>query len=89
MIHFLFRTIGHFTAMVTERSTQIGCAISSFKYNGWNAYLLACNYASTNIVNYPVYRSGAVASGCTLGRDSIYPGLCTTSEPIDPNSIQK
>jgi hypothetical protein len=87
MNHFLIRTIGHFTAMVTERSTQIGCAISSFRYNGWNAYLLACNYASNNMIGCSVYRSGAIASACTLGPDSTYPGLCKTNEPIDPNNL--
>lgn len=83
------RAIGHFTAMITERSTKIGCAISSFRLNNWNSYLLTCNYASTNMIDAPVYRSGPATSECKLGRDSVFPGLCKTNEPIDANEIKK
>jgi hypothetical protein len=88
MITIFYRTIGHFTAMVTERSTQIGCAVSFYSGSGsWKNYLMACNYASTNMRGCSVYRSGAATSGCTLGADSTYPGLCKVNEPINPNSI--
>ena len=79
--------IGHFTVMVSERTTQVGCAISNYVSEGWNWSLLACNFASTNMLNQPIYRSGATGSGCTLGRDLVYTGLCRTNEPIDPNSF--
>lgn len=88
---FLFtisRTIGHFTAMVTERSTAVGCAISSYSVSGWNnTYLMACNYASTNMRDCSVYRAGSTAIGCVSGRDSKYSGLCSIDEPIDPNKL--
>lgn len=73
--------------MVTERSTEVGCAISSFTSNGWNSFLLACNYASTNMIGCSVYRSGPAGSACTSGRDATFPGLCSANEPIDPNNI--
>lgn len=86
-----FRTIGHFTAMMTDRSTDVGCAISSYKgksgTNTFNYYLLACNYASTNILGCPVYKTGSSASSCTLGRDSTFTGLCNVNEPIDANIL--
>lgn len=81
----LCRKIGHFTAMVTDRTTQVGCEISSFRSRGYNSYLLACNYASTNIIGCSVYKSGRQAQACSLGADSRYPGLCKISEPIDAN----
>jgi hypothetical protein len=81
--------IGHFTAVVTDRTTQVGCAISIYHTNTtrWNFtnYLAACNYASTNVYGNPVYKSGAVASGCVNGPDEQLPGLCKITEPIDPN----
>lgn len=49
------RLIGHFTAMAVDRSTRIGCGLSTFKTTQnsvlYNNYLLACNYASTNILS--------------------------------------
>jgi hypothetical protein len=74
--------------MVNERSTDVGCAISSFLSANWkNNYIIACNYASTNIRGCSAYRSGKPASLCTLGKDSEFPALCKISEPIDPNKI--
>ncbi|CAO1423967.1 unnamed protein product [Diamesa hyperborea] len=79
--------IGHFTVMVSERNTQVGCAVSNYVANGRNNTLLACNYATTNMMNRIVYRTGPTASGCTLGRDTRFTGLCRTNEPINPNSF--
>ena len=79
--------IGHFTVMVSERNTQVGCALSNYVTNGRSTTLMACNYATTNIMGHPVYRTGAIGSGCTLGRDTRFTGLCRTNEPINPNSF--
>ena len=81
------QAIGHFTVMVSERNIAVGCAVSNFVANGRNNTLLACNYAANNTRDRVVYRSGPTASGCTLGRDPTYPGLCRTNEPINPNSF--
>lgn len=85
------RTIGHFTAMVTERTTQIGCAISQYETvsgsTRWRHSLMTCNFASTNMLNCPVYRSGTRAQDCTLGADPQFPGLCRANEPINPNTL--
>jgi hypothetical protein len=76
--------------MVTDRTTEIGCGISTHKTTSgswtFNNYLVACNYASTNIMSWPVYRAGSTASACEDGADPNFPGLCKTSEKIDPNS---
>ena len=79
--------IGHFTVMVSERNTQVGCAISNYESDGMYWSLMACNYATDNMIGSVVYRSGPTGSGCTLGRDPKYTGLCRTNEPIDPNSF--
>ncbi|CAO1423976.1 unnamed protein product [Diamesa hyperborea] len=79
--------IGHFTVMVSERNTQVGCALANYVSGGNNHSLLACNYATTNMRDQPIYRTGATGSGCTLGRDTRFTGLCRTNEPINPNSF--
>ena len=84
------KKIGHFTSLVCERQTQIGCAISTYKSSinnrEFNNYLMTCNYASTNMQTYPTYRSGTeTGSACKEGTDSEFPGLCKITEPIDPN----
>ena len=79
--------IGHFLNIVSERNTAVGCAISNYMFEGWNYSLFACNFATTNMLGQPVYRTGVTGSGCTLGRDTRFTGLCRTNEPIDPNSF--
>jgi hypothetical protein len=77
--------------MANDRVTRIGCGMTTYKstVNGrlWRNYLLACNYASTNIIGLPVYQSGPVADGCPDGADLQYPGLCTKTDKIDPNKL--
>lgn len=53
----------------------------------WKRSLFACNYARTNIINYPVYKKGRTASACKTGTNPNFKGLCSIKEPIDPNSI--
>jgi hypothetical protein len=75
---------------VTDRTTEVGCGVSSYYevFDGttFKTYLVACNYASTNMLTWPVYKSGPVASDCVGGADDVYPGLCKITENIDPNS---
>lgn len=85
------RTIGHFTSMITDRTTEVGCALSTFRTlsgtTRYNSYLFACNLASTNIIGYPVYKSGNKAEACINGTDSQFTGLCKTTESINPNIL--
>lgn len=76
------KTIGHFTVVVTDRATQVGCALSTYTEGIWRTSLMACNYAFTNLVGAKVYKSGETASGCTTGVNSDYPALCSVNEPI-------
>ncbi|XP_067635239.1 venom allergen-1-like [Eurosta solidaginis] len=76
--------IGHFTVMVADRNIRVGCDAATYKARATNMsnFLMACNYATTNIVNRPIYNTCATAaSGCTTGKNTNYPNLCSTSEP--------
>jgi hypothetical protein len=88
-LHLSFRNIGHFTVMVHENNTAVGCGMSTYKTisNGrsMNTYLFACNYATTNRIGCPVYNAGTKASGCPEGVDKAYPNLCKPSAKINPN----
>lgn len=72
--------IGHFTAMAQQANTAVGCAVASYVSNSLNNFLLACNYATTNIVGEPVYRRGITAAGCNTGTNVNYNGLCKVAE---------
>ncbi|XP_017052111.1 antigen 5 like allergen Cul n 1 [Drosophila ficusphila] len=78
--------IGHFTTMVNERNSRVGCAIARYTdANNVQATLLVCNYAVTNVVNNPVYRAGSAASECTTGRNPNFPNLCSSNEAYNYN----
>lgn len=79
------QAIGHYTAMVNEKMTHVGCAMSLFEDGTWRVALFACNYAFNNFLGRRVYQHGAAASQCITGRDSVFGNLCTINEPIDVN----
>lgn len=66
--------------MAQQANTAVGCAFASYVLKSQNKFLLACNYATTNIVGEPVYRRGLTAVGCNTGTNSNYDGLCTVDE---------
>lgn len=76
------KTIGHFTQIVRDLATHVGCAISRYTEGEWRSSLLTCNYAMTNILGRPIYEFGEAASGCTSGKNPYYPALCSYDEPI-------
>ncbi|XP_019893280.2 antigen 5 like allergen Cul n 1 [Musca domestica] len=78
--------IGHFTTMVGEQNIALGCAASTFTSNGVIHFLLACNYATTNIAKNPVYTGCArAASKCKAGRNPKYSNLCSRKERYNVN----
>lgn len=76
--------IGHFTMLVTDRATQVGCAIATYTNGKWKTSLMACNYSFTNLKGAKVYTSGKAASECTTGANKDYPALCSVDELIEP-----
>ncbi|XP_014101221.2 venom allergen-1 [Bactrocera oleae] len=76
-------TIGHFTVMVGQANTRVGCAVSTYSVAGRSGrtFLLACNYATTNMIGQAMYRTcSTAASGCRTGRNTAFPSLCSRSE---------
>lgn len=79
-----FRTIGHFTIVANDQNIAIGCAASNYiNEKGFDTYLVACNYATTNFEGVPVYKAcSEAASDCTSGTNPDYPALCSADEDI-------
>ena len=75
------KAIGHFTQVVNERTSHLGCAISYYYLDGKQSYFV-CNYSSANMLASPIYKSGKTASGCTYKNNPLYPGLCRTNEKL-------
>ncbi|KAH8276107.1 hypothetical protein KR044_002175, partial [Drosophila immigrans] len=77
-------TIGHFTMVAQELNVAVGCAVSNYvNERGFNTFLVACNYATTNFITNPVYRAcSSAAAECTTGSNSQYPALCSSDEEI-------
>lgn len=68
--------------MMADRNIRVGCAAATYG----NAFLIACNYATTNMVGFPIYTScSSAGSSCTTGPNPQYPNLCSASEVYDVN----
>lgn len=74
------KVIGHFTQVVVDRATHVGCAISQYTKGKNKTTLVACNYARTNMKNAKIYESGKTASGCTSGVNPQFKALCSKKE---------
>ncbi|KAL5287519.1 Ag5r.2 family protein [Megaselia abdita] len=85
-------TTGHFTVMVAELSTRVGCAaVRSSEWDAekqitWQTLTTACNYSHTNVKGHRIYTSGKATSKCTTGVNPKYQFLCSTKEKYDPNT---
>ncbi|XP_075158974.1 venom allergen-1-like [Haematobia irritans] len=80
--------IGHFTVMVADRNVRVGCAASTYSVPGqpYKGYLVACNYATTNMMDHPIYAScPKAASGCKTGTNKNFPNLCSAKEQYSVN----
>ncbi|XP_075155088.1 venom allergen-1-like [Haematobia irritans] len=85
------KTIGHFTVMVADRNVRVGCAATTYSVPGkpYKAYLVACNYATTNMIDQPIYAScPKVASGCKTGTNKNFPNLCSAKEKYAVNKFK-
>ena len=80
--------IGHFVAMIQEKSTHVGCAIARYiKENGHTEQLMACNYAYTNVLGRSAYKIGRAASECKTGVNPAYKFLCSPKEYYNVNVL--
>lgn len=76
------KKIGHFTVMVNEKTSQIGCALVKHQSNGFKYKYFVCNYSYTNFLGEAVYTPGESCSGCKAGCHRIYRGLCHEKESV-------
>ncbi|XP_055384634.1 antigen 5 like allergen Cul n 1-like [Condylostylus longicornis] len=81
--HRVKEKVGHFTALVTESNRCVGCSALKMFKDGFYEILFACNYASTNIRDRAVYKTGKPGSKCKSGRSKKYPALCNNKEIYD------
>lgn len=65
--------------MMSDRSNKVGCAGVNYDTN---YHFFVCNYGFTIMIGEPVYKKGAVGSGCKSGRSTKYPNLCSTNEVV-------
>ena len=76
--------------MMADRNIRVGCAAATYMNSGdsYLSYLIACNYATTNIINFPIYASAnRAATACNTGTNPNYPNLCSASEVYDVNKL--
>ncbi|XP_073822006.1 venom allergen-1-like [Musca autumnalis] len=69
---------GHFTLLVSDRQTHVGCAFLNMLLHGSptkRMVIFTCNYSSTNIRSIPSYKPGPPASQCKR-RHAVYEFLC-------------
>lgn len=78
------KKIGHFTAIVNEKTTRIGCSLVRHQINGFKYLYLVCNYSYTNFLGEPIYTPGPTCSYCETGQHRIYHGLCSENENVIP-----
>ncbi|XP_037818676.1 antigen 5 like allergen Cul n 1-like [Lucilia sericata] len=82
-------SIGHFTAMMTDRNIRVGCAATTYYTSSesiFKTFLVACNYASGNLPNVPIYvKCDRPAKECSTGNNPSYPNLCSVNEHFDAN----
>uniref|UniRef100_A0A1I8MCZ1 Venom allergen-1 n=1 Tax=Musca domestica TaxID=7370 RepID=A0A1I8MCZ1_MUSDO len=81
-------TIGHATVMLADRNIRVGCAAVTYEspYSPTETFSITCNYATTNMVGFPIYANcSSAAASCSTGKNPQYSNLCSTSEKYDVN----
>ncbi|KAL9889217.1 venom allergen-1-like [Glossina fuscipes fuscipes] len=85
--HNKTKKIGHFTVLVNDRQTVVGCAFLHNILPGRKKMcnvIFTCNYPTNNIRGIGTYKSGPPASECKQ-RNAEFTNLC--DDPIDPNDL--
>lgn len=91
------RNFSHFAIIMSDRNVRVGCAASSYSEYAkklgitLNTTLLACNYASTNMVEFPIYDTNCTAAAvrCNTGFNEKYLNLCSEREDFNINHWSK
>lgn len=78
-------SMGRFTMMVNDLSSDIGCALVKFFKDDLFHVYFTCNYSSNNRLQQRVYETGPPCSNCATGCHRLYTALCSPDEKINPN----
>lgn len=78
-------TMGRFTMMINDRTSDIGCALVKFTKDDLYHVYFTCNYGSNNKLDQRVYETGSACSNCLTGCNRFWTALCSPDEKIDPN----
>ncbi|XP_017008406.2 antigen 5 like allergen Cul n 1 [Drosophila takahashii] len=82
---------GYFTQLVQDLAAHIGCAMMMRRSmaSGLYQYGVLCQFSRGKIANELVYReSSNPGSRCYAGTHSVYQGLCSPDEHVNPNALQ-
>ncbi|XP_017077525.1 antigen 5 like allergen Cul n 1 [Drosophila eugracilis] len=82
---------GYFTQLAQDQAGHVGCAILMRRSHSSRLYQygLLCHFSRGKIANELVYRESAhPGSRCYAGTHSIYQGLCSPEEHVNPNALQ-
>lgn len=73
-----FFTIGHFTQLVHDKNTNVGCAAVEWtEDNGEKkATRITCNYIKANYFKKTLYDAGPTCSDCSVCDEEDFLGLC-------------
>lgn len=73
--------IGRYLQVVKNNADRIGCSIVQYS-NAADLVcsLFVCSYNVGNLINYPTYEIGPIASKCSTGINDHFPGLCSEKE---------
>ncbi|XP_049283913.1 antigen 5 like allergen Cul n 1-like [Anopheles funestus] len=84
------KDIGHFTQIVMDKATAVGCAMIQYTQNeqghDWVHQNYVCNYSNSIARGHPVYVKGNPCELCVTGCSTAYPGLCNIGEPVQPTA---
>ncbi|XP_061516719.1 antigen 5 like allergen Cul n 1 [Anopheles gambiae] len=84
------KDIGHFTQIVMDKATAVGCAMIQYTQNeqghDWVHQNYVCNYSNSIARGHPVYIKGNPCELCVTGCSANYPGLCNIGEPVQPTA---
>ncbi|XP_017070109.2 antigen 5 like allergen Cul n 1 [Drosophila eugracilis] len=83
--------ITSFRQLIQERATHMGCGVlRQRRHRRWHQQFIVCNFARENVALEPAYEVGPLsASGCTAGRNPLYPNLCALEEHYDVNAVDR
>lgn len=54
-------SVGHFTALIKEDQTHLGCVMVKCRSSSETTILFGCNYSQTNVVSKPTYKFSELA----------------------------